>query len=106
MRPSFGATVDDDRHLQSRIFAEFGEMPGLKLTLRQAARLFAVEAARCERVLRGLVAAGSLCHEGELFTRAGDWRNPLDGVWRARFRELDRAGGRSVTPEPRIDQVA
>ena len=106
MSPPLGAPVDDDPHLQSRIFTEFGEMPGLKLTLRQASRLFAVEATRCERVLRGLVAAGSLCQEGELFTRAGDSRDPFDGVWRARFRELDSAGGRSLTPEARIDQPA
>ena len=49
-----------DRDLQVRIRAEFREMPGLKLTLRQASRLFNVDATRCERALARLVAAGAL----------------------------------------------
>jgi len=49
-----------DRDLQLRIQAEFREMPGLKLTLAQASRLFNVDATRCERALRQLVAAGAL----------------------------------------------
>jgi hypothetical protein len=49
-----------DRDLQARIQAEFREMPGLNLTLAQAARLFNVDAARCERALARLVAAGAL----------------------------------------------
>ena len=49
-----------DRELQARIRAEFSEMPGLNLTLAQAARLFNVDAARCERARARLVAAGAL----------------------------------------------
>ena len=41
----------DEHTLCARIRAEFDEMPGLNLTLLQAARLFDVEPARCERVL-------------------------------------------------------
>jgi hypothetical protein len=56
-----GTDIDPrDRELQARIRAEFQEMPGLKLTLAQASRLFNVDAARCERALRRLVAAGAL----------------------------------------------
>jgi hypothetical protein len=49
-----------DRELQCRIYAEYEEMPGLKLTLRQASRLFNVDVPTCERVLVELVAAGLL----------------------------------------------
>ena len=49
-----------DKDLQIRIQAEFAEMPGLKLTIPQAARLFHAEGARCQRVLIQLVAAGIL----------------------------------------------
>jgi hypothetical protein len=49
-----------DKDLQARIRAEYREMPGLKLTLAQASRLFNVDSARCERALARLVAAGAL----------------------------------------------
>jgi hypothetical protein len=35
-------------------------MPGLRLTLRQAARLWAMEAVHCQAILDALVASGSL----------------------------------------------
>jgi hypothetical protein len=38
-----------------RARAEFLEMPGLKLTARQAARLLSVDATLCEQVLSALV---------------------------------------------------
>ena len=40
--------LPEDGDLDRRIRAEFVEMPGLKLTLPQAARLFNLEQARCE----------------------------------------------------------
>jgi hypothetical protein len=49
-----------DCDLQGRIRAEFDEMPGLKLTLRQASRLFNVDVLTCERVMGQLMAAGEL----------------------------------------------
>lgn len=56
-----GADTDSwDRDLQARIRAEFREMPGQKLTLAQASRLFNVDKARCECALARLVAAGAL----------------------------------------------
>lgn len=65
-------TVDID--LETRIRAEFAEMPGLKLTLPQASRLFNVERVRCERILNGLVTDGELWNSGESFLRAGAGR--------------------------------
>jgi Fic family protein len=43
-----------------RIQAEYMEMPGLKLTLPQAARLFGVSAHESQRVLSELMACGFL----------------------------------------------
>lgn len=60
--------------LCQRIHAEFEEMPGLKLTLAQAARLFNIEAARCEQVLETLVHDGDLARDGSCFKRRRDGR--------------------------------
>lgn len=63
-----------DVNLETRIRAEFAEMPGLKLTLPQASRLFNVERVRCERILIGIVTDGDLSNSGESFLRAGAGR--------------------------------
>ncbi len=57
----------DEDTLQKRIQAEFREMPGLRLTVAQAARLFSVEPRRCERILDDLVDAGRLACDGQAF---------------------------------------
>ena len=49
-----------DPVLCQRILAEYREMPGLRLSARQAARLWALEPALCEAVLDGLVGQGHL----------------------------------------------
>ena len=67
-------TVDDDQQLCTRIQAEFREMPGLRLTLPQAARLFSLEPVRCERVLSALVETGQLSTTGTAFTSSRDGR--------------------------------
>jgi hypothetical protein len=64
----------DELELQSRIRAEFNEMPGLTLTLRQAARLFSLEPVLCGRVLGALVAAGLLATDGKTFANSTDHR--------------------------------
>lgn len=46
--------------LFERIVAEYREMPGLKLTRAQAARLWCLDALECEALLEGLVTAGFL----------------------------------------------
>ena len=43
-----------------RVRGEFIEMPGMKLTARQAQRLWGLEHGICERVLGGLVRDGFL----------------------------------------------
>ena len=60
---------DTDLHL--RIKAEYVEMPGLRLTLSQASRLFNLERTLCERVLAGLVDQRVLSQSGGMFVRAG-----------------------------------
>ena len=63
----------EEHDLCTRVQAEFHEMPGLKLTLPQASRLFSIEPTRCERVLGALVQAGHLATDGAAFAspRAG-----------------------------------
>lgn len=46
--------------LEQRIRSEFLEMPGLRLTTAQAARLWAVDRETSERILNGLTAGGFL----------------------------------------------
>ena len=43
-----------------RVVSEYQQMPGLRLTMVQARRLFGLDLAACERVLSGLVAIGFL----------------------------------------------
>lgn len=64
---------DADSDLATRIRAEFAEMPGLKLTLPQASRLFNVERGRCERILETLVSHGDLSmHDGSFLGVGAD----------------------------------
>lgn len=65
--PSFVPHQDGD--LRARVAAEFQEMPGLRLTLPQAMRLFHHDRLQCERVLGALVARGELARHGEAFAR-------------------------------------
>ena len=51
--------------LLHRVRAEFMEMPGLRLTSAQAARLWAVDRQMSERILDGLMAAGFLFRNRE-----------------------------------------
>jgi hypothetical protein len=44
----------------ARIRAEYREMPGLRLTLAQAARFWHMDPRACESILMALVAEGSL----------------------------------------------
>ena len=50
----------DMRDLVSRLLSEFAEQPGLKLTLAQATRLFAVDTATCAQVLHMLMGLGAV----------------------------------------------
>jgi hypothetical protein len=81
MMDSFGiAAISQTSHhqhkdLHLRIRAEFAEMPGLKLTLPQASRLFNIDAAQCAHALERLVAAGCLSMASGSFVRAGGGRH-------------------------------
>jgi len=68
--PAFCAVNPDEQELCHRVQAEFREMPGLTLTLPQAARLFSLEPDRCERILDALVNAGDLATNGTAFASA------------------------------------
>jgi hypothetical protein len=63
-------TTITDHDLHIRIHAEYREMPGLKLTLAQASRLFNLEPARCAETLDALVNVGVLRTDGERFLHA------------------------------------
>jgi hypothetical protein len=65
-----GLGHSDLRNLQARVSAEFREMPGLTLTIAQAARLFSIEEDCCVRVLGALVQCGVLAIRGRNFSRA------------------------------------
>lgn len=72
-QPCF-ADRNDEARLCRRISAEFREMPGLTLTLPQAARLFSLDIDRCERILGALVADGFLVTNGRTFANAQSGR--------------------------------
>jgi hypothetical protein len=60
-----------DRRLLQRICSEYLEMPGLRLTPAQAARLWAVDSATSERILRRLATSGFLSkNRGGAYLRA------------------------------------
>ena len=61
--------------LVNRILAEFNDMPGMSLSLKQAGRFLGVDEHACERILAGLVGEGKLQRAGQQqFVRAGDLR--------------------------------
>jgi len=64
-----GGSFEDAASLL-RIRSEFYEMPGLKLTLAQASRLFQLDASRCEQVLASMVDTGHLVLQGNTFLRS------------------------------------
>jgi hypothetical protein len=63
------AGVAKQERLEARIRGEFLEMPGLKLTLRQAARIFGGDALTVKRLLDELTREGYL-----IFDRRGMYR--------------------------------
>ncbi|MGQ0736735.1 MAG: hypothetical protein ACT4QD_24170 [Acidobacteriota bacterium] len=70
-----------DEELRFRIRAEYREMPGLRLTVPQAARLWQVEPVRCAQALQSLARAGVLACVGEHFVlaekRTDTWSGPV-----------------------------
>jgi hypothetical protein len=64
----------EENMLRARVYAEFREMPGLRITLPQAAKLFSIDSVRCQTVLGSLVERGELSTDGRVFLRAGTGR--------------------------------
>jgi hypothetical protein len=65
-------SIIDDALLQ-RVYAEFLEMPGLRLTCQQAQRLWGLDASACLQLLEFLVDAKFLCRPGHgMYTRLTD----------------------------------
>ena len=62
--------------LRVRVQREFQELPGLRLTRWQAARLWNLDVGECEQLLSGLVAAGVLCETPQGFA-AGQYCRPI-----------------------------
>lgn len=59
----------------ARVRGEYREMPGLRLTVAQAARLFNIEHGLCAKVLENLVSNGALWTNGrEYFGDKADRR--------------------------------
>ena len=56
--------------LVERVRGEFNEMPGLRLTPEQAARLWGLDARACSEVLRALVSASFLRWSGGSVVRS------------------------------------
>jgi hypothetical protein len=71
------ARSSERRHLASReallrrVTVEYDEMPGLRLSLPQAQRLFGLRPDICTRVLNARVAAGLLEYEDGAYVRYG-----------------------------------
>jgi CRP-like cAMP-binding protein len=61
-------TVSD---VTTRCRAEFAEMPGLRLTLPQAARFLGIDVRTCERALEQLVDSGFLRKTDSAYMRIG-----------------------------------
>jgi len=65
------STVDDA--LLQRVYGEFLEMPGLRLTCQQAQRLWGLDESACLQLLECLVDAKFLCRPGPgMYARAAD----------------------------------
>jgi hypothetical protein len=65
------STIPLDSALAERVRGEFREMPGLRLTLAQAGRLWSLDMNTCGKVLLALVEAGFLLESADgTFSRA------------------------------------
>jgi hypothetical protein len=76
---SIVSTVGPGADLVRRIRCEYLEMPGLRVTARQAQRLFGLDVITCDKVLAGLLHSGFLsCTVDGMFrrTQAGDQVTP------------------------------
>lgn len=62
-----------DERLIRRVYSEFLEMPGLRLTRQQAQRLWGLDERTCAALLESLVDAKFLCRPGHgMYARSTD----------------------------------
>jgi hypothetical protein len=70
-----GHETPPSESLVARVRGEYFEMPGLRLTLAQACRLWQVDMFTCEMLLEYLVRVGVLCKtDGGFYIAAGTTR--------------------------------
>ena len=67
-----GRSSDVTDDLLERVYGEFVEMPGLRLTLPQAKRLWDLDDQMCVQLLERLVEFGFLCRSAGVYARASD----------------------------------
>ena len=68
--------LDDATTVLNRIRSEFREMPGLRVTLAQAARLWHLDPRASESFLNALVVDGLLRRQAD-----GQWLIAIDDPW-------------------------
>ena len=86
----FPIQPDPKTVIAERVRGEFREMPGLALTLAQAARLWSLDPATCGEVVSQLVESGYLCRRGDgAFCRASDLTGRPFRMARADVESLD-----------------
>jgi hypothetical protein len=82
------STVNDA--LLQRVYSEFLEMPGLRLTCQQARRLWGLDERTCLQLLESLVDAKFLCRPAHgMYTRLSDGQAtfPPSRMVKARIEE-------------------
>ena len=67
-------TCHRDADLLERVYREYLDLPGLQLTLAQAARLCDTDRETCAQALESLVDAGFLRHFADAYVRADSGR--------------------------------
>lgn len=76
-----------------RVYSEYLEMPGMRLTRQQAQRLYGLDEHTCTQVLDYLVEAGFLVRGGgDTYRRLTDGATPLLRLRMAKA-QLDRSDG-------------
>lgn len=86
-------TVSRDEILR-RICGEFMEMPGLRLTLPQAQRLWGLDADTCTQLLQSLTDQQFLCRRSD-----GTYGRAADGTTQG--LRMAKAGQTPTSPSPR-----
>jgi hypothetical protein len=80
MKPVIAAPAPD---IVGRVRAEFIEMPGLKLTVAQAQRLWGLDRSTCEWVIEKLTEAGFLVRiQGDAVIARGEMTTPVSSNMR------------------------